>query len=65
MSHFVNDQIADEAMMKVDSMTDPAVIRQCIMRGLTLDLFIDINEARDLLLDSIFDELMSVPGPHG
>jgi len=65
MSHFVNDQIVDEAMMKVDSMTNTAVIRQCIIRGLSLDLDIEPEDARDLLLDCIYDELMSRPGPCG
>ena len=77
MSHFINDQIADQAIddacAKVADMAFSAVSRQLIQRGKGTQFLVgplaDKDKARDALIDLIADDLfqaaMDRPGPHG
>ena len=73
MSHPVNDMIADDIMMTVDAMDDKDVIMALSGANVTKVAKFDgsthncniIDFARDVLIDQLFDDAMSMPGPHG
>ncbi len=64
MSHFINDQIADNAIDTVANMSDHDVKKALFNRGKKV-LPKDMDAKRDILIDLVFDDLMSRPGPHG
>tara|TARA_R100000458_G_scaffold54404_1_gene57459 strand:- start:444 stop:638 length:195 start_codon:yes stop_codon:yes gene_type:complete len=64
MSHWVNDQIADNAIDTVANMSDNDVKKDLFNRGKKV-LPKDMDAKRDILIDLVFDDLMSRPGPHG
>ena len=64
MSHWVNDRIADDAIDTVANMSDNDVKKDLFNRGKRV-LPKDIDAKRDILIDLVFDDLMSRPGPHG
>lgn len=64
MSHWVNDQIADSAIDTVANMSDFDVKKALFNAG-RFTLPIDMDAKRDILVDIIFDKMMSRPGPHG
>ena len=64
MSHWVNYRIADDAIDTVANMSDNDVKRDLFNRGKRV-LPKDIDDKRDILIDLVFDDLMSRPGPHG
>lgn len=67
MSHFSTDSIADNAISVVMGMSDHDVkkalfSRQEVPAG---DVPKSIDACRDILIDLVYDDLCSVPGPHG
>ena len=64
MSHWVNDQIVDNAIDTVANMSDNDVKKDLFNRGKKV-LPKDMDAKRDILIDLVFDDLMSRPGPHG
>lgn len=64
MSHWVNDQIADQAIDTVANMSDFDVKKALFDAGRKV-LPADMDAKRDILVDIVFDKMMSRPGPHG
>lgn len=64
MSHFSTDIIADQAIDTVANMSDHDVKKALFDAGKRV-LPTDMDAKRDILLDIVFDKLISVPGPHG
>ena len=64
MSHWVNDQIADNAIDTVANMSDFDVKKALFDAGKRV-LPADMDAKRDILIDIVFDKMMSRPGPHG
>ena len=64
MSHFVNDRIADQAIDMVADMSD-AQVKSALLDKVGCSWPSDMNRLRDILVQNIFDDLMSRPGPHG
>ena len=64
MSHWVNDQIVDNAIDTVANMSDNDVKKDLFNRGKKV-LPKDMDAKRDILIDLVFDDLMARPGPHG
>ena len=64
MSHWVNDQIIDNAIDTVANMSDNDVKKDLFNRGKKV-LPKDMDAKRDILIDLVFDDLMARPGPHG
>ena len=64
MSHWVNDQIADSAIDTVANMSDFDVKKALFDAGRKV-LPADMDAKRDILVDIVFDKMMSRPGPHG
>ena len=64
MSHWVNDQIADSAIDTVANMSDFDVKKALFDAGKRV-LPADMDAKRDILIDIVFDKMMSRPGPHG
>jgi hypothetical protein len=60
MSHFINDQIADNAIDTVANMSDHDVKKALFGRGKKV-LPTDMDAKRDILIDLVFDDLMSRP----
>ena len=69
MSHWVNDRIADNAIDTVANMSDNQVSQILLKVGKGTQFLVgplaDMDKARDILIDLVFDDLMSIPGPHG
>ena len=69
MSHWVNDRIADDAIDTVANMSDNQVSQRLLKVGKGTQFLVgplaDMDKARDVLIDLVFDDLMSRPGPHG
>ena len=67
MSHWVNDQIADSAIDTVANMSDSEVKQALFDSGFdtVFGTPVDMDAKRDILIDIVFDKMMSRPGPHG
>jgi len=64
MSHFINDQIADQAIDHVSNMSMRDVKKDLFNRGHRV-LPIGDDAKRDILIDLVHQDMMDRPGPHG
>ena len=74
MSHFSNDMIADDIAQHVSLLDDIDVVKALNDKNVSkVSKFTGdkvhganiIDYARTVLIDQLFDDAMSMPGPHG